>query len=230
MVSQYQTEIPERRVEHIEYRIHMGSCRACGRPVAGRHARQTSTAVGSAASQLGPRALALDTHQHMHMIRAHGALHDRHLTPLADLPQHIARPYRYLATQHLVAAFRHPDHVVLDVPHTVLVLPVFDHLAIIQHGGWKLSASKAEGLDLVAEAKQPPARQIGVSTSNKSHLCLFFAIHDGDVGLDFAVGVLRRHILRNGSHETYMAGGLDCAGSNRKFPFQQPMRIPCLTP
>ncbi|MGC9293427.1 MAG: hypothetical protein ACP5EP_12030, partial [Acidobacteriaceae bacterium] len=59
VVSQYQTEIPEPRVEHIEFRIHVGSCRACGRPVAGRHARQTSTAVGSAASQLGPRALAL---------------------------------------------------------------------------------------------------------------------------------------------------------------------------
>jgi transposase len=60
VVSQYQTEIPERRGEHIEFRIHVGSCRACGRPVAGRHARQTSTAVGSAASQLEPRALALE--------------------------------------------------------------------------------------------------------------------------------------------------------------------------
>ena len=59
VVSQYQAEIPEPRVEHIEFRIHVGSCRACGRPVAGRHAHQTSTAVGSAASQLGPRALAL---------------------------------------------------------------------------------------------------------------------------------------------------------------------------
>lgn len=59
VVSQYQTEIPEPRVERIEFRIHVGRCRHCRRPVEGRHPRQTSQAVGSAASQLGPRALAL---------------------------------------------------------------------------------------------------------------------------------------------------------------------------
>ena len=59
VVSQYQTEIPEPHVEHIEFRIHVGRCRVCGRPIAGRHPRQTSDALGSAASQLGPRALAL---------------------------------------------------------------------------------------------------------------------------------------------------------------------------
>ena len=57
----FQTEIPEPRVEHIEFRIHVGRCRHCRRRVQGRHPRQTSDAVGSAASQLGPRALALAT-------------------------------------------------------------------------------------------------------------------------------------------------------------------------
>jgi transposase len=60
-VSQFQTEIPEPRVERIEFRIHVGRCRHCRRRVQGRHPRQTSDAVGSAASQLGPRALALAT-------------------------------------------------------------------------------------------------------------------------------------------------------------------------
>lgn len=59
MAKQYQTEIPEPRVEHIEFRIHLGRCRHCRRLVQGRHPRQTSDAVGGAASQLGPRALAL---------------------------------------------------------------------------------------------------------------------------------------------------------------------------
>jgi transposase len=60
-VSQFQTEIPSPQVERIEFRIHVGRCRRCRRRVQGRHPRQTSNAIGSAASQLGPRALALVT-------------------------------------------------------------------------------------------------------------------------------------------------------------------------
>ena len=61
VVSQYQTEIPQPRVERIEFRIHRGRCRRCRQAVQGRHRRQSSQAVGSAASQLGPRAIALAT-------------------------------------------------------------------------------------------------------------------------------------------------------------------------
>jgi transposase len=59
--DQYQTEIPEPRVERIRFRVHLGCCQQCGRPVQGRHPRQTSDASGAAASQLGPRAVALAT-------------------------------------------------------------------------------------------------------------------------------------------------------------------------
>jgi len=59
VVSQYQTEIPSPRVERIEFRIHQGRCRRCRQTVAGRDRRQASAAVGSAASQVGPRAVAL---------------------------------------------------------------------------------------------------------------------------------------------------------------------------
>ena len=61
VVSQYQSEIPEPRVEWIEFRIHVGCCRDCGRRVQGRHPRQSSDAIGGAASQLGARAVALAT-------------------------------------------------------------------------------------------------------------------------------------------------------------------------
>lgn len=59
IVEQYQTDIPAPRIEHLRFRIHVGHCRQCGSRVQGRHARQTSDALGSAASQLGPRAVAL---------------------------------------------------------------------------------------------------------------------------------------------------------------------------
>jgi transposase len=49
------------RFGRIEFRIQVGRCRCCRRRVQGRHPRQTSNAIGGAASQLGPRALALDT-------------------------------------------------------------------------------------------------------------------------------------------------------------------------
>ena len=45
----------------MEFRIHVGRCRKCRRRVQARHPRQTSDAIGGAASQLGPRALGLAT-------------------------------------------------------------------------------------------------------------------------------------------------------------------------
>jgi transposase len=59
VVSQYQEEIPEPRVERTEFRIHVGRCEQCGKRVQGRHPRQSSNAVGSAGVGIGPRALAL---------------------------------------------------------------------------------------------------------------------------------------------------------------------------
>jgi hypothetical protein len=44
--------MPQPKVERIEFRIHADRCKRCGERVQGRHPRQTSDAVGSAASQL----------------------------------------------------------------------------------------------------------------------------------------------------------------------------------
>jgi transposase len=70
--KQYQTEIPEPQVERIEFRIHVGRCKRCGRRVQGRHPRQTSDAVGGAAAQLGARAVALATELNKGMGLSHG--------------------------------------------------------------------------------------------------------------------------------------------------------------
>jgi len=55
---QYQTEIP-RTVIYRRFDVHVGRCDGCDRSVADRHALQTSSARGAAASQLGPHVHAL---------------------------------------------------------------------------------------------------------------------------------------------------------------------------
>ena len=55
---QYQADLPPVRPHVTAFHVHVGRCRRCGRRVQGRDARQTSTALGAAASQVGPRALA----------------------------------------------------------------------------------------------------------------------------------------------------------------------------
>lgn len=59
IVLQYQEELPVPRVVVRAFRIHIGTCRGCGRRVQGRHPLQTSDAIGAASAQLGPQAIAL---------------------------------------------------------------------------------------------------------------------------------------------------------------------------
>jgi transposase len=56
--DQYQTEIV-RKTRVTRFRVHVGSCVDCGARVQGRDPRQTSDALGAAASQVGPEALSL---------------------------------------------------------------------------------------------------------------------------------------------------------------------------
>jgi transposase len=53
VVCQYQVEIPRKPI-YRRFSVHVGQCTCCGRRVQGRHALQTSDALGAAASQLGP--------------------------------------------------------------------------------------------------------------------------------------------------------------------------------
>jgi transposase len=56
--DQYQTEIVRQRRVTC-FHLHVGNCAKCGKRIQGRDSRQTSDAVGAAASQVGPEALSL---------------------------------------------------------------------------------------------------------------------------------------------------------------------------
>lgn len=60
--EQFQTDIPQVRPRVTRFRLHIGCCVRCGRRWQGRHPRQTSDALGTAANQIGPNALVLATH------------------------------------------------------------------------------------------------------------------------------------------------------------------------
>jgi len=60
--EQYHEELPEVQPVVTHFRVHVGRCGQCGRRIQGRHAEQTSDALGAAAAQLGPRTVALATH------------------------------------------------------------------------------------------------------------------------------------------------------------------------
>ena len=57
VATQYQTEIPRRPLIR-QFNVPVGSCSTCDRRVQGRHPLQNSTALGAAASQIGPDAQA----------------------------------------------------------------------------------------------------------------------------------------------------------------------------
>lgn len=59
VTAQYQEDLAPVRPVVRRFDVHIGRCRRCGRRVQGRHPLQTSDAVGAAAVQLGPQALAV---------------------------------------------------------------------------------------------------------------------------------------------------------------------------
>jgi transposase len=59
VTAQYQEDLPPVRPVVRRFDVHIGRCRRCGRRVQGRHPLQTSDAIGAAAVQLGPQALAV---------------------------------------------------------------------------------------------------------------------------------------------------------------------------
>lgn len=58
VAPQFQEELPVQRPLVRRFDVHVGQCTQCGRRVQGRHPLQTSDALGAAAVQLGPQAVA----------------------------------------------------------------------------------------------------------------------------------------------------------------------------
>jgi transposase len=56
---QYQEDLPVQRPVVRRFEVHIGECAGCQRRIQGRHPLQTSDALGAAAAQLGPEAVAL---------------------------------------------------------------------------------------------------------------------------------------------------------------------------
>lgn len=71
--QQYQAEIP-RKVIYRQFNVQVGHCRDCGKRLQGRHALQTSDALGACASQLGPDAQALAAHLNKSAGLSHGKI------------------------------------------------------------------------------------------------------------------------------------------------------------
>jgi transposase len=59
VATQYQEELPVQRPLVRRFHVEIGRCRRCHHRVQGRHPLQTSDALGAAAVQLGPQAVAL---------------------------------------------------------------------------------------------------------------------------------------------------------------------------
>jgi transposase len=59
--EQFQEDVRPAQKVVRRFRVHVGCCRRCGRRVQGRHPDQTSDALGAAAVQIGPTALAIAT-------------------------------------------------------------------------------------------------------------------------------------------------------------------------
>ena len=67
VASQYQEDLPEVRPLVRRFAIEVGHCSQCGLRVQGRHALQTSDALGAAGVQLGPEVVALVVQLHTHL-------------------------------------------------------------------------------------------------------------------------------------------------------------------
>jgi transposase len=122
VATQYQEELPVQRPIVRAFQVAIGRCTQCRRRVQGRHPLQTSDALGAAATQLGPQAIAftvlLNKHCGLSYGRIAALLRDRFgLTVTAGgLVQAVQRAARVAQPtyDHLAATVRGSPVVTMD--------------------------------------------------------------------------------------------------------------------
>jgi len=133
VADQYQEDIPPVRPITRRFRVHVGRCKGCGRRVQGRHPLQTSDALGAAAVQVGPTALALAAHMNKELGVTYGKIRTFFRTAFSFT---LGRATPCRANMRLAEKARPTFHaMVLAVRHAVVVYA--------DETGWRITGKHA---------------------------------------------------------------------------------------
>jgi transposase len=128
VAAQYQEDLPPVTPIVRRFDVHVSQCRGCHRRVQGRHPLQTSDALGAAAVQLGPHAIALAVGLNKQFAMSFGKIATVYRTRFAF---HVT-PSALVRALHRAAARGHPTYAALC--ETVRTSPV----AVPDETGWKV--------------------------------------------------------------------------------------------
>ena len=131
--DQFVCEVPKAQPEVTRFRVHVGRCTGCRRRVQGHHPDQHSAALGAAAVQLGPRALAIGHLLHysygLSFARAAAVLSEMFGLPISRPA--LCRAAASTATD-LVPTQQAIEHAVNTAP-----------MVVADETGWKVAGRKA---------------------------------------------------------------------------------------
>ncbi len=130
VAAQYQEDLPPVQPVVRRFDVHVGRCRGCQRRVQGRHALQTSDALGAAAVQLGPHAVALA----VSLNKQFGVSFGKIVTLFRDRFGLHVTPGALVRALHRAAARGQPTYAALC--ETVRTSPV----VVPDETGWKVKA------------------------------------------------------------------------------------------
>jgi transposase len=128
VAAQYQEDLPPVTPIVRRFDVHVGQCHACHRRVQGRHPLQTSDALGAAAVQVGPHALALAVSLNKQFGVSFGKIATLYRTRFAI---HVT-PSALVRALHRTAARGQPTYAALC--ETVRTSPV----VVPDETGWKV--------------------------------------------------------------------------------------------